>query len=388
MVPIAETLVAVETGHVLLMIPFDDLRRGGHWHIHILHPRLHLCLGLVVGGGATPVMLPAAEPLLVLGPQLLVVVEAFYAIIALFVHVDVLGFGHHLRRFGHFFLDVALHDDRNLHLLLVVDGVGDIVVLFDGQILVMHNGRRPLARHLHGHHDLLRRQRISRDGHLLVDGLRGLSRDAHLVVFRHGHCMGVGDMDVLVMGNHMGRAGDVLLPTAPGFVLGAPQLPCRRLGVIAAVGHMGRLHLVIDHMWRARHRHWYMNHPIAVYHVVPDDDLSRARRRGDYWGGSHLNFVLEGCGIDEEKGQEGQDQQRRQTGTPHPGDTWLCFFHLFFRDAPLSFTHILQLCDLFVCSRTRAHIVISAAGCQDFFFIATGHVHRHLALLVADAEIE
>ena len=41
--------------------------------------------------------------------------------------------------------------------------------------LVMHNGRRPLARHLHGHHDLLRRQRVSRDGHLLVDGLRGLN---------------------------------------------------------------------------------------------------------------------------------------------------------------------------------------------------------------------
>ena len=45
--------------------------------------------------------------------------------------------------------------------------------------------------------------------------------------------------------------------------------------------------------------------------TLPDDDLSRARRGGDYWGGSHLNFVLEGCGIDEEKGQEGQDQQRR-----------------------------------------------------------------------------
>ena len=45
--------------------------------------------------------------------------------------------------------------------------------------------------------------------------------------------------------------------------------------------------------------------------TLPDDDLSRARRGGDYCVGSHLNFVLEGCRIDEEKGQEGQDQQRR-----------------------------------------------------------------------------
>ena len=46
-----------------------------------------------------------------------------------------------------------------------------------GRLLVMHDGRRPLAGHLHRHHDLLRWQGLRQNGHLLVDGLRGLQGD-------------------------------------------------------------------------------------------------------------------------------------------------------------------------------------------------------------------